>query len=147
MPVDHEITRPGYFHWNAGGWFGSQLGGTAWLLVGAAVLAQHAPAMTVVWIGCFAVANAVGFGLWHCRARLRPHTGIQLLLLTCGVAGFLAWWVLDTFRSDVVRELNWPRQGHWLLLLVPAMMGWFAVVEYLARGRPPSPEDAEPTRQ
>jgi hypothetical protein len=143
MPADHGTARPGYFHWNAGGWFGSQLGGTAWLLVAAAVLAPHAPAMAVVWLACFAVANAVGLGLWLRRAWVRPHTGIQLLLLTCGVAGFLAWWVLDTLRPEVVRELNWPRQGYWMLLIVPALMAWFAVLQYLARGRPRSPENTE----
>jgi hypothetical protein len=146
MP-DREMIRPGYFHWSAGGWFGSQLGGTAWLLVGAAVLAPHAPAAAVAWLACFAVANAVGLGLWRWRARLQPHTGIQLLLLTCGITGFLACLAVDTLWPDDVRQLVWPRQGYRVLLIVPALMAWFAATEYFSHGRPRSPENAEPTQQ
>src|SRR5262245_20825119 len=91
MPAASPITGPGYIHWNAGGWFGGQVGGTSWLLVGAAVLAPQAPAVAAIWLAGFAAANAVGLWLWRRRTRFRPHTAFQAMLLACGISGLLAW--------------------------------------------------------
>jgi hypothetical protein len=143
-PANHEMIGPGYFHWNAGGWFGSQAGGTAWLLAGAVVLTPRSPAVAVIWLACFALANVVGIWLWHCRTRVRPHTAIQLLLFMCGISGLLAWLTRDILRPEVVRLLDWPRHGYRMLLIVPALMAWSAIMEYASRGRSRSPENAEP---
>ena len=94
MPADYPRPGAGSLQWNAGGWFGSQLGGTAWLLVGAAVLAWQAPAVAVVWLDAFVVTNAIGVWLWRCRARVRPYFAMQLLLLACGGSGLLACFLL-----------------------------------------------------
>ena len=142
MQADHPVTGHGHFHWNAGGWFGSQCGGTSWLLVGAAVLAPRAPVVAVVWFAGFVVANAVGAWLWRRRDRLRPHTAIQLLLLVCGLSGLLAWLTLDGLRPDVVPLTGWPRRWYLALLVVPALMAWFAVLEHAARVRSGSPDRA-----
>jgi hypothetical protein len=142
MPASSQITSPGYFHWNAGGWFGSQIGGTSWLLAGAAMLALRAPAVAVVWLVCYALANIVGIWLWRRRTRFRPHTAIQLLLLACGISGLLAWLALDSHRPEVVRLMGWPRHGFRILLIIPALMTWFAVMEHATRVRSGSPDHA-----
>src|SRR5215470_9138380 len=122
MPADSPMTSPGYFRWTAGGWFGSQIGGTSWLLVGAAVLAPRAPVVAVIWLACYAAANAVGLGLWRRRTRVRPHTTFQVLLLACGISGLLAWLTLDVLRPKIVVLVGWPRHGYRWLLIIPALM-------------------------
>jgi hypothetical protein len=126
---------PGYFRWSTGAWFGGQLGGTSWLLVGAAVLAPRAPLVAVVWFLGFAIANALGVWLWWRRDRIRAHPALQLLLLVCGITGVIAWAVLEVSRPDVVRSLGWPSQGHRMLLIVPGLMAWFTILEYGTRIR------------
>jgi hypothetical protein len=81
---------PGYFRWNTGGWFGSQFGGTAWMLVGAVVLARQAPDVAFIWLACFAIANAIGWALWRRRDQLRPYPAIQALIAMCGGIGVIA---------------------------------------------------------
>jgi hypothetical protein len=72
MESKEPLPGPGRFQWNLGAWFGGQIGGTAWMLVGAVVLAPHAPEVAGVWLACFAASNAIGSWLWWRRDRLRP---------------------------------------------------------------------------
>jgi hypothetical protein len=123
-----------HFRWNAWGWFGGQIGATAWLLVGAAAIAPRSIAMALVWAGCFAVGNAIGILLWRQRRRLRPYTAIQLLVVACGVSGLVAWSALVGLRPDVLAALGWP-QSYAPFLIVPATMGWFAFLERRARSQ------------
>jgi hypothetical protein len=46
--------------WNAGGWFGSQLGGTTWLLVGSISMLHGALAVGLFWLFAFGLANGLG---------------------------------------------------------------------------------------
>jgi hypothetical protein len=153
MAAKEPVVGPGQFQWNRGGWFGSQLGGTAWMLVGAAVLAPQAPWVAAWWAGCCALANAVGTCLWLWRDRVKPYPAIQALLATCGAAGLLAVVALHLFGpADVRLGVAW-HEGRFilegppggtlrpayaaLLLGVPALMAYFAFVERAAkRARP-----------
>ena len=54
----------GHFRWNAGGWFGSQLGGTLWLLTGVSLLFQS-PAIAALLAKPFLLAY---------RSELGNHT-------------------------------------------------------------------------
>ena len=136
----------GRFQWNIGGWFGSQLGGTVWMLVGAAVLASQAPWIAAWWVACFLAASAVGIGLWLRRDRIRPYPALQALLATCGLAGLLAIVGLHLFGPDDLQLLVRWHQGRVmmenppgdtlpyiyaiLLLGIPALMGYFALIEW-----------------
>jgi len=65
--------------WNAGGWFGGQLGGTVWLLLlGILLLGIDVIAALGVLL-CFAGANAIGTWLWSRRRRypLWPPVALQ----------------------------------------------------------------------
>jgi hypothetical protein len=98
-------------------------------------MAPFRPLVALVWLACFVVANAIGFQLWQRRDRLRPYLAIQLLLATCGLAGLLAMLTLHIAGPDAIRQLSWRRSGYPVLLLVPALMAWFAVFEHGARRR------------
>jgi hypothetical protein len=149
MGAKEPMLGPGQFQWNTGGWFGSQLGCTAWMLVGAAVIAPQAPLVAAWWACCFVIANAVGTGLWWRRDRLSPYPAIQALLATVAVAGLLAVVSLHLFGPADVRlgvgirdgrfvldhtPGNTLRSGYAALLVgVPVMMAWFAFMERAGR--------------
>lgn len=101
MDPRRPMAGPGYFQWDKGGWFGSQLGGTAWMLVGSVVLARQAPEVAGVWLACFAVANAIGARMWWRRDRLRPYPALQALLLLCGIHGVVALVALHALRPGL----------------------------------------------
>jgi hypothetical protein len=106
------------------------------MLVGAATLARSAPGVAGAWLACGAVANVMGCWLWCQRDKLRPYPALQLLLATCGTAGLLAWFSLQFFRPEMIHLLGWSRSeysGYKVLLVVPALMAWFALLEYSAR--------------
>ena len=77
-------------HWQAGGWFGSQLGGTAWLFVSALVIGARSPSSAAVLFAWRLAANAVGTSLWALRARLDPYRALQILVATTVLAGVAA---------------------------------------------------------
>ena len=108
------------------------------MFAGAAVLMRSAPGIAAAWFACFVVANAIACWLWQQRDRLRPHPAMQLLLLTCGVAGLLAWSSLQVFRPELVRLMGWPGteySGYFaVLLIVPTLMMSFALLEHNMKG-------------
>jgi hypothetical protein len=112
MASEEAVAAPGRFRWDAGGWLGSQLGGTAWMLVGAAVLAPRAADLVAVWLACFVVPNTVGCWLWRRRDRLRPYPATQALLLACAMSGLLALAALHVMRPGL--RITQP----------PGIVGW-----------------------
>jgi hypothetical protein len=130
----------GAFQWNGGGWFGGQVGGTAWLLVGAVVLAAHAPGVAAVWLACFAVANAICYALWVRRDRNRPFPAVPAELLVCGAAGLLALIALQVMRPGLrianVRGVHWwepPASIPWFVVLILGLVAQFSLQEWGAR--------------
>jgi hypothetical protein len=90
-----QTPHPLSSHWQAGAWFGSQLGGTAWLLVAALVAAPQSPSSAAVLLGCGLAANLVGCLLWVQRARLDPYRAFQVLVAAVVLAGAAATRWLD----------------------------------------------------
>ncbi|MEZ5066007.1 MAG: hypothetical protein R3B81_14835 [bacterium] len=80
--------------WNAGGWFGAQLGCTCWMLVAGLLAARHHLSTGLLTLGLFALPNVVGLALWFGR-KLSVYASIQTLVLTAGLCGVAAVWVLD----------------------------------------------------
>ncbi len=149
MAKEYPMRGPGQFQWNTGGWFGGQLGGTLWILVGAATLVLETTGVAAWWLLCFAAANGVGLAMWRRRDRLPPYPAIQALLAVCGLAGLLAVSALHAFGPVSARRMLAWRQGNpmpeavsggslvsiyaLLILGVPTMMAWFAVMEWAGR--------------
>jgi hypothetical protein len=90
MPANAQASTRLASHWQAGGWFGSQLGGTAWLFIAALVIASRSPTSAAVLLGCGVAANLVGCLLWLQRARLDPYHALQGLVAASVLAGAAA---------------------------------------------------------
>ena len=80
--------------WNTGGWFGSQLGGTVWILVSAAISIGHDFSTGVILLMLFFVPNIVGLILWRQR-KLTCYHSLQIVFALCGFFGLVAIFVLD----------------------------------------------------
>ena len=97
-------------NWNAGGWFGGAIGGSAWMLVVAgflAVLGQ--PTVALIPLACFALSVAAAVALWFRSESIDPLTA---LLMQTGVFSFTiptAWLATTYLASDAARAaMNWP---------------------------------------
>lgn len=123
---------PSAFGWNSG-WFGAQIGGTLWLLVGAWQLSSPAPSVAGIWVGCFALANVAGSLLWSRRRQIRAFTAYQLLLATLTIDFLIAASVLNHFGSGGQFSETEMRQMYWVPLLPLVAMPAFVIFEFQAR--------------
>ena len=90
------------FQWNAGGWFGAQLGGTCWMLIAGILLVSRDAGVAVATLAVFATVNLIGTIVWTQRARLQPLPAIQGLVVLSGVGATLATYIME--RIGRVRE-------------------------------------------
>jgi len=81
-------------NWQTGGWFGSQLGGTAWILVASLITFGHDISTGLILLLLFLIPNSIGTLLWHQR-KISCYASIQILFACCGLFGLLAVFVLD----------------------------------------------------
>jgi len=84
MANDQDIARSA-FSWNGGGWFGSQLGCTLWLLILGIVLFWRDAVAASICVSSFVILNAWGFHLWRRRKQLSAYAGLQRFLLATSV--------------------------------------------------------------
>lgn len=125
------------FQWNAGGWFGSQIGGTCWILLAALVALPRDLTAALASFAVFLAANLVGTLMWVGRSRLRPYPAMQALLVCCGLASALATFVLDRaghFGSlGVGGQVSAQSMYLMLAMLVPGLMLYFRSLERAGR--------------
>ncbi|MCP3985209.1 MAG: hypothetical protein GY723_12540 [bacterium] len=129
--MEHQGRRGlGAFQWNRGGWFGSQLGATLWLiLLGGLLLAQSRPVGGLVVL-CGLIPNLIGLALWRRRSSVSPYPAIQILIAVCGLGALVAMLGLRLFSlSQSSSELS----SVWFLLIYPALMLAFHLQEQAAR--------------
>ncbi len=74
-------TAPSSFGWNAGGWFGSQIGSTLWMLILGLVLFTKDSVSAWVCVVGFLGLNALGVYLWRSQGHLSAFAGLQRFLL------------------------------------------------------------------
>jgi len=133
---------PGAFQWNAGGWFGSQLGSTCWLLLTGSLLVPERPQVGLAVLACGLLPNLIGLRLWQLRRRIEPYPALQSLLLILWGFTVLAVLVLDVSGARLP-ALGAPPQDpttlYWVLLLFPVLMGMFHLKERAARRRGGAP--------
>ena len=92
------MSEKGAFQWNAGGWFGAQLGGTVWMLILAAVMIPLSLTVAaVIYVGFAAVG---GSATW-------------ILYETAGVAVFSAMARLGMRRSPIWLAAGWALHPIW----------------------------------
>jgi hypothetical protein len=124
----------GRFQWNAGGWFGSLLGSTAFMPLGGLMFASQSMALAAVWLVCYATAVACGVFIWTRRASLAPYPAIQCLLLLVGVTSTIAILFALFTRPEFLAHLNaTPTQALLTLLVFPGLMLGFFLLERTAR--------------
>jgi hypothetical protein len=134
----NPVTGPGKFQWNAGGWFGSTLGSSAWMLVTSCFLIAH----NQPWIATIAasgfLANLIAsLVLWNHRDRVLPFSALMAILGFMAFTLPLVWLFVQTYASaESKNAMNWP-VSQWstvfVFILVPAIMIWFTYLERLAR--------------
>jgi hypothetical protein len=115
-------------HWRAGGWFGSQLGGTAWLFISALVLGSASTESAAVLIGCGLASNLVGCVLWSQRARLDPYRALQALVVVIVLSGVAATRWLEVRGEFHLLDPRVSPHTMYLLLSV-LLLGLLAVFE------------------
>lgn len=120
------VRGSGAFEWNAGGWWGSQIGGTAWMLAVGIDIALEDLRPGAVMIAGGVVANIVGTWLWYQRDRVSPHRAIQTLLAVIGVCALCGIVALDAFGHV---PANQRLLVYWWLLFIPGLMLMFYMRE------------------
>ena len=121
--------------WNAGGWFGAQLGGSLWVLIAGILALRMNAAAGMLAIALFLAANAVGVLLWTRREQLSAHAGIQLLLAILGAAGIAAIYVLDRAGIFEAIQIGASVSAQKTYVLLVAVIMILMVSFYLRFGR------------
>jgi hypothetical protein len=110
-------------HWEGGGWFGTQLGGTAWLFVSALVVESRSPSSAAFVAGCGLAANLVGCLLWMNRSRLDPYRAQQILVAAIVAAGVVATrWLERRGEFGLVDSRVSPQLMYFLLAVLGAVL-------------------------
>ena len=118
------------FRWNAGGWFGAQIGATAWIALLGILLLFDAPLLGVLVLALAIAPNVVGTILWRMRKRIRTYPAVQALIVAAGLAGLMAIVSVDIAGRIPVR----PRSSaYWSLLVYPFVMVVFHLRNRAAR--------------
>ena len=128
----------GAFQWNAGGWFGSQLGSTLWLFILAGEMVPKSVFAATWLFVCAAAPNILGCILWMKRDRLAPYPAIQFLIAAIGAGTLVALLVADHFLVLASIDSRWkssPRQAYWVLCIFPMLMAQAAWLERSASKR------------
>ena len=128
------LIGPGRFQWNAGAWFGSSLGSSAWMLVTAGFLLINGQTIlaSIPTTG-FALVLIGSALLWSRRQSIYPFSALMTLLGLLAIVFPFVWCVVQSFGStSVLSAMNWP-ESRWITILVfaivPAGMLWFYVLE------------------
>ena len=130
--------RAGQFQWNAGGWFGAQLGSTCWLLLLSLLLIPKSLPLAAAILAYGLVPNIVGTLIWRRRASLAPYPAIQCLIGLIGVCTLAAFVTLDLAGQlgELQQHGSSAPQGrgiYWLMLMFPGMMMAFHHMERAGR--------------
>ena len=91
---------------NRGAWYGSQIGGTAYLLTGAAVLLGLKSWLWLIWLGCFLGATAAGAWPYRRSGRSTQLGAFTRPLALCAVAGAIAIGTTYPFATDAWRAMR-----------------------------------------
>lgn len=120
----------GRFQWNTWGWFGAQIGATAYLVFLGAALASKELLPGLLILACGLIPNIVGYLIWRRRDRLAPYPAIQILMLTIFVFTAIAFGIAIFYEhAGKLKYLSGAAQSAWILLMFPALMLMFHLQE------------------
>lgn len=120
--------------WNRGGWFGSQIGGTVWMLAAGILAAIRDPQTGMIVITLFSIPNIIGTALWVTR-ELSCYASTQIVIGASGVCGLAAVYFLE--RANTWMQIQSGSQiaaqsSYWTIGLV---FGGLMLVFYFRFGR------------
>lgn len=123
------------FQWNAGGWFGSQIGMTAWILVTAFVLYPVDMNTAIFVLLLFVFGNAIGTWMWTRRSRINPYKAIQTLVLIAGACSMAAVFIVaDNGHWMAIQQFGGAVSARTMYLLILAMVaGLLLLFHFLQR--------------
>ncbi|MCI0330982.1 MAG: hypothetical protein L0196_08580 [candidate division Zixibacteria bacterium] len=130
--ANDKNSAPSAFVWNAGGWFGSQVGSTVWMLILGFVLLSKDALAAWVCFGGFLVLNAWGLYLWRSRERLSVYAGLQRFLAAATVVIALVVVVVNergASQPPAPGALVSTYLPYWVILAAPALMLLFFLRE------------------
>ena len=84
------------FKWNLGGWLGSQIGGSAWILLSAIFLYSLDSYLFIKLIIVFSLINILGLALWKSKEKISAYLAFQLLILLCGLFSLLTVFLINS---------------------------------------------------
>ena len=120
--------------WNAGGWFGGQLGGTAWILVAAALATAQDTSTGLILLIIFLAPNIVGYLLWRTQ-KLSCYAALQILFSLVGVFGLLAIYILERRQLWIKIQMGSSVSAAYAYYMVIFITAILMVVFYLRFGR------------
>ncbi len=125
--------RPRPIQWTKG-WFGAQLGATAWLCGSAYELfrADERAAGLMISV-CFLVPNIVGLALWQRRAKIRLYRALQMLLAVAGVFAAFAMTILYYTKTSHLVGIR--REAWYLMFLVFLVFPLMMIILHLLRNK------------
>lgn len=121
--------------WNAGGWFGGQIGGTAWMLVAGILSAINDIDTGLIVLATFAIPNVIGLFLWRSREAISCYKATQFLIPVMGVFGLIAIYVLDERDLWLAIQSGAPVDAFYMYLALVFMVIWLMVTFYFRFGR------------
>lgn len=130
--MNHEkkpVVGKGRLQWSAG-WFGGQIGGTAWMLVMAAIIFPREIVAGSAWLLGFVVLNAYGSYMYINRDRFEPLASIQWFLGISAVVMISLWTVLVLGYSELLPVVNSSAtKGYFAMLVIPGLMIYLLVFD------------------
>ena len=104
------LIGPGKFQWNAGAWFGSAIGGSAFMLLIAGFLFSHGQSrLALIPAIAFALISVISMAFWSNRHRIYPFSAIMVLLgLIATIIPIVLFSVDALARPAALAAMNWP---------------------------------------
>ena len=126
---------PRRFQWQIGGWFGCVVGGSAWLIPAALILAFNGQTrLAILPAACCLLMNVIGCVLWYRRDRILPFPAFVGVLAVFAVLTPLVWFAVSfNATPESLASFHWPQQGvtgAMAALICPAIIAWLCVLEY-----------------
>ncbi|MFO0941227.1 MAG: hypothetical protein U0930_10700 [Pirellulales bacterium] len=125
---------PGRFQWNAGAWFGSLLGSSAWMLMVALFLFGNGDRLLAIApTVAFAIVLFGTINLWSRRYSVYPFPALIAMLAVLAIFTPTIWIMVQNWASPKsLAAMNWPRppwNAIFVFALVPSLMVWFSYLE------------------
>jgi hypothetical protein len=119
------------FSWNLGGFLGSAIGCSAWIILTPFVAGWHSIGV-VSALGCAAIILLAVPVLWRMREKIEPLKGMMIFLMVAFLATTSFLLIGHFMRLPILASWPPPQQAaalnyFWILLLFPALalLFWF----------------------